>query len=118
VEAEIDPLGRIEDPMTRLCLFRIFQEALTNVQKHAQATWVLLAASRDGDTIRIRIEDNGIGFDAQKHFYHANGQSGLGLSALALRCRMIGADLSIDSEAGKGTRLAICVPCTNPKAIQ
>jgi signal transduction histidine kinase len=35
-----------------------------------------------------------------------------------LRCRMIGADLSIDSEAGKGTRLAIRVPCPNPKAIQ
>ena len=118
VEAEIDLLGRIEDPMTGVCLFRIFQEALTNVQKHAQATWVLLAASRDGDTIRIRIEDNGIGFDAHKHFYHANGQSGMGLSAVALRCRMIGADLSIDSEAGKGTRLAIHLPCPEPKAIK
>ena len=118
VEADIDLLDRIEDPMARVCLFRIFQEALTNVHKHAQATWVVLAVTHDGDAIRIRIEDNGIGFDAQKLFYHPNGQMGMGLSAVAQRCRMIGADLSIDSEAGKGTRLPIRMRCQNPKAIQ
>lgn len=118
VEADIDLLDQIRDPMTRVCLFRIFQEALTNVHKHAQATWVVLAASREGGIIGIRIEDNGIGFDTQTHFHHANGQRGMGLSAVALRCRMIGADLSIDSEAGKGTRLAIRLPCPNLKVIQ
>jgi signal transduction histidine kinase len=118
VEADIELLDRIEDQMTRVCLFRIFQEALTNIHKHAQATWIVLAASREGNNMRIRIEDNGIGFDVQKHFYHANGHMGMGLSAVALRCRMIGANLSIDSEAGKGTRLAICLPCPNPKATQ
>jgi PAS domain S-box-containing protein len=118
VEADIDLLDRIEDPLTRVCLFRIFQEALTNVHKHAQATWVVLAATHKGGTIHIRIEDNGIGFDAQKHLNHANGQMGMGLSAVSLRCRMIGADLSIDSEAGSGTRLAIRVPCPEPKAVQ
>jgi signal transduction histidine kinase len=116
VEADIDLLDRIEDPMTRVCLFRIFQEALTNVHKHAQATWAVLAASREGGTIRIRIEDNGIGFDAQKQFYRANNHMGMGMSAMALRCRMIGADLSLDSEAGKGTRWVISLPRPNLKA--
>lgn len=118
VEADIDLLDQIKDPITRVCLFRIFQEALTNVHKHAQATWGVLAASREGDTIRIRIEDNGIGFDVQNQFYRANGRMGMGLSALALRCRMIRADLSIDSKAGKGCRLVIRVPCPNPKAVR
>ncbi len=118
VEADIDLLDQIKDPMTRVCLFRIFQEALTNVHKHAQATWGVLAASREGGTLRIRIEDNGIGFDVQNQFYRANGRMGMGLSALALRCRMIRADLSIDSEAGKGCRLVIRVPCPNPKAVR
>jgi PAS domain S-box-containing protein len=117
VEAEIDLLDQIEDPMTQTCLFRIFQEALTNVHKHAQATWVVLAASRDGDAIRIRIEDNGIGFDARTQFHRASGQMGMGLSALALRCRMIGADLAVDSEAGKGCRLVIRVPCPHLEAV-
>ncbi len=115
VEADIDLLDRIEDPKTRVCLFRIFQEALTNVHKHAQATWVVLAASREGGTIRIRIEDNGIGFDAQKQFYRANNHMGMGMSAMSLRCRMIGADLSLDSEAGKGTRWVIKLPRPNSK---
>ena len=116
VEADIDLLDQIKDPMTRVCLFRIFQEALTNVHKHAQATWVVLAVSREGGTLRIRIEDNGIGFDAQKLFYRANCHMGMGMSALALRCRMIGAELSLDSEAGKGTRWVISLPHPNLKA--
>ena len=116
VEADIDLLDQIKEPMTQTCLFRIFQEVLTNVHKHAQATWVVLAANRSGDTLRIRIEDNGIGFDAQTQFYRANGRTGMGLSAMALRCRMIGADLSVDSEAGRGCRLVIRVPCPHPEA--
>ncbi|MCB2147782.1 MAG: PAS domain S-box protein [Deltaproteobacteria bacterium] len=118
VEAQIELLDQIKDSKAQICLFRIFQEALTNVHKHARATWVVLAASRDKDAIRIRIEDNGIGFDARKEFYQANGRMGMGLSALALRCRMIGADLSVDSEAGKGCRLVIRVPCPNPEAVR
>ncbi len=115
VEADIDVLDQIKDPMTQVCLFRIFQEALTNVHKHAQATWALVMASREGETLRIRIEDNGIGFDAQKQFYHAHGVMGMGLSALSLRCRMIGAELSIDSQTGKGVRMTVCLPCPHPK---
>jgi PAS domain S-box-containing protein len=118
IEMDIEWLDQVRDSTVQVCLFRIFQEALTNIHKHANASWVLVAARREGNTIRIRIEDNGMGFDAQKELYRANGCRGMGLSAVALRCRMIGAELSIDSEAGKGTRLAIRVPSPNPKAIQ
>ena len=116
IETDIELLDQVKDSKAQVCLFRIFQEALTNIHKHARASWVLMAAKREGDTIRIRIEDNGIGFDVQGKFYRTNSRAGMGLSALLLRCRMIGADLSINSEAGKGTRLAIRVPCPNPKA--
>jgi signal transduction histidine kinase len=116
IEMDIESLDQVKDSKVQVCLFRIFQEALTNIHKHAHASWVLMAAKREGDTIRIRIEDNGIGFGAQKEFYRANGRRGMGLSALALRCRMIKADLSIDSETGNGTRLAIRLPCPKPKA--
>lgn len=118
VEMDIDLLDQIKDPMVQVCLFRIFQEALTNIHKHAQATRVLVAASREGKTIRIRIQDNGIGFDAQKKFDRTTGSKGMGLSALALRCRMIGAELAIDSEAGKGSRLTIFLPCPNKTVSQ
>jgi PAS domain S-box-containing protein len=118
IEMKIESLDQVKDSKVQICLFRIFQEALTNVHKHAHASWVMMAARREGDTIHIRIKDNGTGFDAQKQYYQENGQMGMGLSAMALRCRMIGATLSIDSKSGKGTRLAICVPCPNPKAVQ
>ena len=118
VETDIDLLDQIKEPMAQVYLFRIFQEALTNVHKHAQATWILVVARREGYTICVRIEDNGIGFDAKPEPNRANGRNGMGLSAMALRSRMINADLSIDSEAGKGTRMTICLPCPNPKAIR
>ncbi len=118
VKTKIDLFNQVTDPMTQVCLFRIFQESLTNIHKHARATRVVVAASREKDTIRIRIEDNGIGFDAGKQLDRSNGRRGMGLSALALRCRMINADLSIDSEADKGTRLTIRLPCPNPKALR
>jgi len=116
IEMDIELLDQVKDSTAQISLFRIFQEALTNIHKHAHASWVLMATKREGDTIRIRIEDNGIGFDAQKEFYRANSRRGMGLSALALRCRMIKADVSIDSEAGEGTRLAIRLPCPKPNA--
>ena len=75
--------------------------------------------SRQGDTLLIRIEDNGIGFDARpKEAGRDHGQHGMGLSTMALRCRMIGADLTIDSQVGQGTRLLISLPCPNPKALR
>jgi PAS domain S-box-containing protein len=110
VETHIDLLDLIKDPRDQVCLFRIFQEALTNIHKHARATWALITASREGNIMRIIIKDNGIGFDTQKQSVRADGEKGLGLSTLALRCQMIGAKLSIRSKPGKGTRLAICLP--------
>ncbi len=116
IESDIDLIDQIDDPMAQMCLFRIFQEALTNTRKHAQATWSLIAAERKEKQIRIRIQDNGIGFKANRRSLRANGRDGMGLKAIALRCRMIGADLSIDSAPGKGTRLTICLPLPEPKA--
>lgn len=111
LEAEIDSLDAVTDPKAQVCLFRIFQEALTNIHKHAQATWVLITVTPQGKDILIRIEDNGIGFDMQNQSERTNGNRAMGLSAMALRCRMIGATFDLVSEAGQGTRLTIDLPC-------
>jgi PAS domain S-box-containing protein len=117
IEMDLDLLELIQNAMVQVCLFRIFQEALLNIHKHAKATWALIAADRDGNIIRIRIQDNGIGFDTRQLSRKAlNKGRGIGFSAMNLRCRMIGADLSIKSEAGKGTCLSICLPCPGPEA--
>jgi PAS domain S-box-containing protein len=117
VEMNINSLARIQDAVTQVCLFRIIQEALMNIHKHAKATWALIAADRDGPNICIRIQDNGIGFNPlELSRKDLNICRGMGLSAMKLRCRMINADLSIKSEAGIGTCLSICLPCPRPKA--
>jgi PAS domain S-box-containing protein len=111
VETDIDLLDRIRNALTQVCLFRIFQEALMNIHKHAKATWVLMAAERARENLRIRIKDNGIGFNTcELAGETSDKRRGMGLSAMELRCRMIGADLSISSEVDKGTCLEICLP--------
>jgi len=115
VEMEIKLLDEVRDPKGQVCLFRILQEALTNIAKHAQATWVVVAAERYGQDLRIRIQDNGTGFNQQKTNGTTGANRGMGLSAMDLRCRMINATIGIDSETGKGTRLTVCVPCFPPE---
>jgi PAS domain S-box-containing protein len=110
-EIQLDGLDGVADSMARICLFRIFQEALTNIHKHAQATWVLFAVDRDDRKLEIRIVDNGVGFDPMTQPGEAKESKGMGLSAMALRCRMIGAVMAMDSDPGKGTRLTIHLPC-------
>jgi signal transduction histidine kinase len=110
IETHIDMLGEIGDPTVQVCLYRIFQEALNNIIKHAQATWILFAVRKKNEVLRIIITDNGIGFDIPHPKERADGTHGMGLQAIALRCRMIGADMTLESHPGKGTRLTICLP--------
>jgi PAS domain S-box-containing protein len=114
VETQIAALQQIKDPTTQVSLFRIFQEALNNIHKHAQATWVLISASREGPKMRITIRDNGKGFDTAPAMVAAARSKGLGLSTMELRCRMIGGRLEIASDVDNGTQLTIWLPCHHP----
>ena len=111
VETELALLDRIREPNIQVCLFRILQEALTNIAKHAQAARVLVDAVQDGDHLLIRIQDDGIGFNYRARCDSNGEDRGMGLSAMELRCRMINAILSIDSEEGNGTCLTVHFPC-------
>ena len=110
IEKHIDLLSDIDAPSVQVCLYRIFQEALSNIIKHAQATWILFAVRHQDESLHIVITDNGIGFDTQPPCKGADGAHGMGLQAMALRCRMIGAEMNIESQSGRGTRLSICLP--------
>lgn len=88
-----------------LALFRIAQEALTNVRRHARATRTHLALHRVDKFIVLQIEDNGIGFDPEKsrHMRH-------GLSGMAHRVQMLAGQLEVLSVPGKGTVITARVP--------
>jgi signal transduction histidine kinase len=89
-----------------LCVYRIAQEALRNLAKHAAVNqaWVTLVAT--GAELLLRVEDQGIGFDPAG----VRSQPGLGLSSMEERVRLIGAELSVTSAPGRGTTVEVRVP--------
>jgi signal transduction histidine kinase len=88
-----------------LCLYRVAQEGLHNIAKHAGATSVRLTLSTSEEKCTLRIEDNGQGFDASE----AKGKKALGLISMRERARLVNGNLTIRSEYGKGTMLEVSV---------
>jgi signal transduction histidine kinase len=103
IEEELPLLGS-EKP---IILFRMIQEVVNNIIRHAEADTVYLEAKKENDLIVINIKDNGKGFDAGKN------SPGVGLQNLKNRSKMINAVLSINSEKEKGTCVTISVKTEN-----
>jgi PAS domain S-box-containing protein len=104
-----------EEPDPRLdtriesALFRIAQEALTNVAKHARATQVIITVESDVDNLRLIVSDDGIGFDP-RHLSESNEDQGWGLISITERAESVGADFKIESAPKHGTTVFIEVP--------
>jgi len=91
-----------------LVLYRVFQEALTNVSKHASATTALVQIKRNGNEVTLVIEDDGNGFDPGQPSLTEG--SGLGLFGMRERLTLVGGVAEVASEKGKGTRISARVP--------
>jgi signal transduction histidine kinase len=87
----------------KTCIYRVVQEALNNVVRHAQARAVQIALEQHASGLLLRIQDDGAGFDAQR-------VRGLGLLGMEERTRHLGGSFAIDSQAGRGTLLKITLP--------
>ena len=92
-------------------LFRIFQEVLTNVSKHANATRVDVSLIERENIIILSVQDNGEGFDLGSH--ESTHRPSLGLVIMKERALSIGATLVIDSKPGRGTLVTITVQKTS-----
>lgn len=90
-----------------MMLFRIGQEALTNVLKHSQADRVRLKLELDSEKVCLTITDNGCGFDAKARLEHAT--DGLGLLIMQERLRALNGALDIHSAPGAGTSVIATV---------
>jgi signal transduction histidine kinase len=100
--------GRLA-PETEAAVFRIIQEALTNVAKHARATSCRVYLQRLSNTLLVTIEDDGVGFDPAST-QSADGTHGLGLVGIRERVVQIHGTVRLESRVGKGTRLTVEVP--------
>jgi signal transduction histidine kinase len=103
IETEIEIAHDVTGEEERV-VYRLVQEALNNVVKHASATRVSLVARLADHQVRIAVEDNGSGFDA------SSVGTGRGLIGMRERIELLGGDIEIRSEPTRGTRIMACVP--------
>ncbi len=117
IKIQLTAFGGVEalGSAKRTVLFRVAQEALTNVARHAHATQVRMSLSKVSDTIRMEISDNGTAFDVRK-VLRARNPKRLGLVGMKERVEMVGGTLTIVSAAGKGTTVRAEVPLSRERA--
>jgi signal transduction histidine kinase len=97
-------------PTQELAIFRITQEALTNIRKHAQATGVRVSLSVDDQDVELLIEDDGEGFKVPESLSELAKCDRFGLMGIQERVWVIGGRLSINSAVGEGTSIVITIP--------
>ncbi|MGD9364752.1 MAG: PAS domain S-box protein [Desulfobacteraceae bacterium] len=97
----------------QLILYRIFQEALSNVRKHSQARHVNVVIQKIDDCVVIQIEDDGNGFDLEETLNRPVTERGMGLLALYERARMLRGTLGLFSQKNKGTWINLTIPVCN-----
>ena len=93
-----------------LVCYRVAQEALTNVARHARATHVTLEVGVHEDRLRLTVRDDGAGFDPAEMRRRAQAGGSLGLLSLEERAALGGGTLEIDSAPGRGTTLVLTLP--------
>ena len=93
-----------------IAVYRIAQECLQNVVKHAKATNASLTFSVHDDTARLEIVDNGVGFDTFEHPLGGDEMGGYGLLSMAERAEIVGGRLNIRSRPGSGTAVTATIP--------
>jgi two-component system sensor histidine kinase DegS len=97
-------------PKTKIFLFRIVQEALSNVQKHAKADRVSVEVIIGPKRLTAMITDTGVGFDVEAISQDPKKWDHFGLRGIVERARLVGGDAKIESKKGRGTRITIDVP--------
>lgn len=105
-QTHLDDGGRVTGE-TATALYRILQECMTNISRHAQATVVNIDYEETRERARLTVADNGIGFDSGRQ-----RGTGFGLVGMRERVVMLGGELTVDSTIGQGTRVVVTLPLT------
>jgi len=119
VRVDIQTFGR-DDSLpgdVAAVLYRLVQEGLTNVLKHANASKVSIVLEKKSDGLALVLEDNGVGFDPDSIGAATSGSSrgGLGLSGMKERVALLGGTIAIESTSGKGSTIFARIP---PEALE
>ncbi len=110
VELELDADGLLLAESTRLALYRIYQHALANVLKHAQASTIHVLLRLDDAELCLQVQDDGCGFTVPNRWLELARNGRLGLLGVAERAEAIGGYLEVHSEPSQGTQLRVVAP--------
>jgi len=112
INAKIEVIGPKKKLASNIetVLFRITQEALTNVVKHADASQVTVRLQLINSMVKVQVEDNGKGFNVEEALTRSGGQQSLGLHGMLERAALLGGTLNIQSQPGQGTCLSVEIP--------
>jgi two-component system, NarL family, sensor kinase len=103
---------RLEEKV-EISLYRVIQELMNNIIKHAQATEVMIQLARQGDELNLLVEDNGQGFD----LVQAKAKGGLGMRSLESRVSYVNGTLDVDTAPGRGCSIVIRIPATQHQEV-
>lgn len=101
-------------PLIDANLYRIVQEALTNVAKHSKCNHVDVVVEKHRGQLILLVEDDGCGFDVESAFNSAEPEFRLGIEGMKERAALAGGELTIESIKGRGTTLIAKIPCVEP----
>jgi signal transduction histidine kinase len=107
LSADLDRIDGLLSPTAETSIYRILQEGINNIVKHAEATEARIGIKRAGREIVISVEDNGRGIKARAAAVNGRSREGFGLAGIAERARLLGGVWAIDSEPGRGTTLTV-----------
>ncbi len=97
-------------PEARIAVYRVVQEALSNIERHARAETVLVACTVSPTELAIEVEDDGVGFDPEEMRQPRESGQGLGLLGMRERLSLLGGTCVVESQPGAGTRIVIRLP--------
>ena len=100
-------------PERAIAVFRIFQETLTNIVRHAEATQVAIRLKEEGDKLVLEVQDNGRGMTGRE----LSGTRSLGLLGMRERATMLDGEVNIIGRQGKGTTVGVRIPIQRPEEI-
>lgn len=107
---EVEDLNSLFPAEAQIIIYRIFQECLNNIAKHAGACQVAVKVQREGGVVSFTLEDDGAGFEVDQVMGRADSKRGMGLAALNERAQMLGGTCKISSRRGAGTKVVCTIP--------
>lgn len=110
LEMHVSGMAQRLDPSVETCLFRVAQEAVTNIVRHAEASAAQIELRRNDGVVSLLVRDDGQGFDSDEILNSADAARALGLAGMEERVALLGGQLTVESAPGRGTVVRANVP--------